>query len=775
MTCRAPTGSSFGDDVLDTLPAVLFDAADGSSPQTRWRFHDHHTQRFVDGFAAPLGRWCEDHGLALTGHLMEEPRLASQSRWVGEVMRSLRHFQLPGIDMLCDFREYTTAKQAQSVARQCGRPGVLSELYGVTHWDFPFAGHLRQGNWQAALGVTVRVHHLTWYSMAGEAKRDYPASIGRHMPWWSEYPAVEDHFARVAVALQTGRPVCRVAMLHPIESHWVAEGPTTDHAEDQAMLERGFAETLSTLLEGQIDADLIAESLLEELCPGQASHPLTVGEMTYEAVVLPPLLTMRATTLARLESFVEAGGTVISLGTPPKLVDALPSDAAIRAAERWLRCDGDPQRLLSAVMPWRDVELRNNFRRIDGAVYQLREEDEGRRILFICSTRKASDFDSLLERESDYDGLTLRIRGRWRVEHLDTRTGESVEPGEAWTDDGWTALQVDLPIAAHLLLRLHPADAPKTPCAKTTWREHARLQGPMPITLSEPNVLVLDRPAWRLDEGDWQPCVDVLRADNLARAGLGMPLRSGEIAQPWIDPATPTGHRITVRYTVRSDVTVEAPLIALERLAAARITLDGHAIPSKAAGFYVDEDIPTVALPSLAVGDHTLEIEWPVDARQGLEACYLLGDFGVTVAGTEARITAPPRELSFGDWTNQGLPFYGGNVTYHCRLNRPVADAALHVPRFAAPLLALDSDGKRLGLILAKPFRLVLPAGKPGPMSLDITCFGDRVNTFGTLHNSKVHERWCGPPAWRTEGEEWTDGYVIRPSGLLVEPIIEVS
>ena len=78
---------------------------------------------------------------------------------------------------------------------------MLSELYGVTNWDFDFRGHKLQGDWQAALGVTVRVPHLTWTSMAGEAKRDYPASIGSQSPWYREYSYLEDHFARVTTAM----------------------------------------------------------------------------------------------------------------------------------------------------------------------------------------------------------------------------------------------------------------------------------------------------------------------------------------------------------------------------------------------------------------------------------------------------------------------------------------------------------------------------------------------------------------------------------------------
>ena len=72
--------------------------------------------------------------------------------------------------MLCDWVELSTVKQAASASRQYGCGGVLCELDGVTDWDFNFSGHKGHGDWQAALGVTVRVPHLAWLSMAGEAK-----------------------------------------------------------------------------------------------------------------------------------------------------------------------------------------------------------------------------------------------------------------------------------------------------------------------------------------------------------------------------------------------------------------------------------------------------------------------------------------------------------------------------------------------------------------------------------------------------------------------------
>lgn len=757
----------YSTDLMDTFPAVMFDTADGTSAQARLRFHDHHTQRFSDGFAAVLGQWCEEHGIALTGHMMEEQTPLRQSRWSGEVMRSLHHFQLPGIDILFDNMEFTTAKQAQSVARQNGRPGTMSELYGVTNWDFPFAGHLRQGNWQAALGVIVRVHHLTWYSMAGEAKRDYPASIGGHMPWHQEYEAVEGHFARLAVALQTGKPLCRVGLLHPIESQWVADGPIQANADQQAMIEDGFVEALTSMLEGQIDVDLIAESLLPLHADQGDSPRLQVGEMAYDVLVIPPVLTIRSSTLDRLDRFTAAGGTVLLLGDAPRLVDGVANERAVTAATSWTRCASSRRALLTTLAPWREIELTKEGRRVIGPVYQLREEADGTRILFLCSTNRDPD------KKTDGVGATLRIRGHYHLELIDTATGESSEPGEQWTDDGWTEWPLDLHVADHRLLRLHSGKPATQPVKPTHWQEHSRLHDPVLVTLHEPNVLVLDRATWSLDEGDWQAADEVLRVDNHVREAIGLPHRHGNIAQPWVEPDSEPTHTVALRFTLCCDAPVATPSLALERAPEATISLDGHTVPAPITGFYVDEDIATVALPDLDVGEHALVVQWPFRPGHGLEACYLLGDFGVSVAGTEARLQRPVKTLAFGDWTSQGLPFYGGNVTYLCHLQLPDAPTALRIPRYQAPLIAVDLDGERIGRIMRAPHRLELPQ-RESRIHLDLTCFGDRVNTFGPLHNCNPLETWWGPDAARTTGADWTDGYVLRPKGICVAPMLEI-
>ncbi len=763
---------TFGEDLLDVFPAVLYDLADGTHARVRWRFREHHTERFSQAFSAQIADWCERHGVALTGHMMAEETLRSQSMWVGEVMRSLYHFQLPGIDMLCDRQELLTAKQAQSIARQQNRQGVLSELYGVTNWDFPFRGHLAQGNWQAAMGVTVRVPHLTWYSMAGEAKRDYPASIGEHVPWWPQYREVEDHFARLGVAMETGRPVCRVAILHPIESQWIAEGPTEQWSHVQQELEAGIDSTLRWLLEGLVDADLIAESLLPEQSPvgdeaGQTGEAaLRVGKMRYEVVIVPPMLTIRRSTLDRLDAFAAAWGRIIWLGEPPSLVDAEPDDAALDLASRTHRCTLQRSALLRAVEPWREVELRHAGTRPEGVLHQLREEADGGRILFLCRT----------DRTRDLDNATVRLRGRWKLHACDTATGDAQPMGEAWTSDDQTECRIDLPVAGHVLLRLRPAGPDAiaiAPSSPPRYREIARLADPVPVTLHEPNVLLLDRGQWRLDNGPWQPVEEILRIDNLARRAAGLPIRHGDIAQPWVDPPSAHHHRVTVAYHIQCDSPTGPLKLALEDAAAAEVTLDGSPVHGRPEGHFVDADIQTVDLPAIGPGAHRLEITWPFGGGGGLEVAYLLGHFRVDLAGPHARLGPPVTHLAFDDATRQGLPFYGGNLTYHCELECPDEPWALCIAHFGAALVTVDSDAGGGGAVMRSPYRLEMPARDAGRIALELTSHGTRINTFGALHNCEPTWRWWGPASWRTTGTGWTDGYNLRPTGILTAPIIE--
>ncbi len=198
----------------------------------------------------------------------------------------------------------------QSIKHQYGREAMMSELYGVTNWDFDFRGHKFQGDWQAALGVTLRVPHHSLVSLKGAAKRDFPASINYQSPWYKDYRYVEDHFARLNTVLTRGKPVVEVGVIHPIESTWISRGPDDTSGSINQNLEENFHNITRWLLGGLIDFDFISESLLPAQYGG-AANCLKVGAMEYKTIIVPECITIRQTTVDILKAFKKNGGRVV--------------------------------------------------------------------------------------------------------------------------------------------------------------------------------------------------------------------------------------------------------------------------------------------------------------------------------------------------------------------------------------------------------------------------------------------------------------------------------
>ena len=760
--------AAYGEELLAGLPELYWELPGGAVSLIRYHYHDHIAERFAEGFADTVGTWCARNGLLLTGHMMEEPTLKSQTAALGEAMRSYRSFQLPGIDMLCDWREYTTAKQAQSAAHQFGCPGVMSELYGVTNWDFDFRGHKLAGDWQAALGVTLRVPHLTWVSMEGEAKRDYPASIGYQSPWYTEYPMVEDHFARLNTVLTRGKAQVRLGVIHPVESYWLHWGPSEATALVRDEMDEHFQSLAQWLLYGLIDFDYISESLLPQQCEA-GNAPLSVGEMAYDVVLVPDCQTLRATTVDRLESFVAAGGRLVFAGRIPELVDAKPSGRVKELAQRAECISFSKGAILSALDGVRFVDIRDDKgMRTTNLLHQVRAEGDTRYV-FLCHGEKPENPD-VCPRED----IVLRIRGEWKVRRMDTATGE-IAPLHVAYEKGRTVLRYAFYAYDSLLIELTPGrtEAGEDAPAEKKFDYYA-LWHPVEIALSEPNVLLLDTAQYAFDdEENWRDEEELLRADDAFREELGYPLRKKEVAQPWVVPDEPITHHLRLKFTVRSEMEIKAPQLALEKAESVEIAVNGCPVDNASVGWFVDESIKKVQLPDLPAGDSVIELTLPFGRRSNVEWCYLLGDFGVRVQGAEKTVIPPVRRLGFGDWTTQGLPFYCGNVTYKIPVRVEKDTLTIRVPQYRGSVLGMEMDGVRQGDMAYAPYEYTFTNLQPGEHEVGITVYGNRVNGFGCVHNCDDSTSWFGPDCWRSEGVRWCYEYRLRKSGLLVSPQIE--
>lgn len=748
-----------GMDILDLVPALVWELPECSF--ARYHFRNAASEQFVSSFLDQIGVWCREHRILMTGHVLSEDTLSAQAASLGDCMRCYRSMDVPGIDVLCDDRQFLAAKQAVSVAHQYGRSGVASELYGVTEWNCDFKTFKLQGDWQAALGINRRVPHLSWMSMEGEAKRDWPGSIFYQSPYWKEFSVLEDSFARLNTALTRGIPLIDLAVLHPVESMWLHLGNERDSQAVQRAMDEKFDQLVSRLLLSFHDFDFISESLLPDQKPFCDQDGLHVGKMVYRTVIVPEMETIRGTTLNALEQFRKQGGRLIFAGDIPGLVDALPSEKGKHLAELCERAADweDLVRRLESPIAVKTAQGKS----ADNLLCQRRQEEEGE-WLFLCH---AYPRESCAE-----EHYYITLSGTYAPVRFDPMTGETA-PLAARYEDGCTIISWCAYAQDSLLLHLRKgrSDVPSAPArAYTPYLTFGR---PDIFSLEEPNPLLLDYARAKLDARMISEKTEILRLDNEIRKQLGFKQRYGSMMQPYAMEEKES-HSLTLYYEFISET--EAPCcLAMEHPENCRVIFNDQEITIRDAGWYVDKAIRTIPLPPLGKGNNTVVIQMPFHQKTNLENLYILGEFDVEArpAG-QSVIRAKSGKKSLGDISSQGLPFYSGVVQY--TFDFVIAEPgryAVRVPQFAASLLTVSLDGESLGQIAYAPHRLTLDELNAGPHRMIIRAFIGRHNGFGYLHNNNSRFRWFGPDAWRTAGKDWTDAYRLKSGGILSPVLIE--
>lgn len=770
--------NQFNHSFMEHLPEIFWELEDGKVSQIRYWYHEHIAERFAAAFADTLGEWCDKHNIMLTGHMMEEPTLESQTRALGEAMRAYRSFQLPGIDILANRYEYSTAKQAQSAARQYGRPGVISELYGVTNWDFDFRGYKLQGDWQAALGVSVRVPHLSWMSMGGESKRDYPAPIDAHSPWYKRYHLIEDHFARVNVCMTRGIPDVHIGVIHPIESYWLCWGPDNQTKQKRIRMQENFDNIINWLLFSNFDFDFIAESSITQLYKDSKEKYTQIGKMKYDIIVVPELITVRQSTLRMLKKHKENGGKIIFLGRTPQIIDG---DFNLKFEASYFEdsvVGNAKYELIDELESYRQVDIINkDGSRNENFVHQLREENDCK-WLFIAQGKPINTL-----KLSSKTICTIIVKGSYEAWFYDTITG-SKQRVSAVYKNGKTYIEWSVYEHDSMLFRLLKKDISKTTIVTTeklsqlndvkkySFIKH--LNQPCEYKLSEKNVLLLDMARYQIDDGEICGKEEILRIDNAVRKQLGYQLRTDSFPQPWLSSGESANeHMLKCFFEIESEIDFEGAELAFEGKDII-VEWNQTQMTEKSETFFVDKCFHVIKLATIKKGINQLVLKIPFGRKTDLEWCYILGEFGTKVFGDKCLITKPAQSLYFGDITRQGLNFFGGNISYSLSVDVLAGELVIEVPQFKGALVEVKVDGNIKGNIMFSPYRLNCGHVLAGSHTIELTLYGNRFAMFGQLHDSNKFELYYGPKTWRTENNSWSYEYQIREAGILTAPIVYV-
>ena len=242
----------------------------------------------------PLSDWCENHGIALSGH-------PASSEDIG----FLKYFQLPCQDIVWRYIDpdlkngitgghSTMGKCSSDAARHSGKRRNGNECFGACGhkddpWDFPFTDMKWYMNWLFARGVNLLIPHAFYYSLRDDRVNERPPDVGPNSPWWDNYSEIATYIRRMCWINTDSVNVTDIAVL--CNDDYLPWKPV--HA----------------LYEHQIEFNYLETDLLEKCC--LVGDTLQIAKQSYRVLLVEDGLLINQAQQVVLDRFRAAGGIVI--------------------------------------------------------------------------------------------------------------------------------------------------------------------------------------------------------------------------------------------------------------------------------------------------------------------------------------------------------------------------------------------------------------------------------------------------------------------------------
>jgi hypothetical protein len=686
--------------------------------------------------------------------------------------------QVPGIDMLFNswherpgqFGNIRAVRELNSVGNQLGRVRKLSETYGASGWELTFGNMKRNGDWEFVLGVNLMNQHLSYQTLLGDRKHDYPPSFSFHAPYWDEYPVLNTYFSRLSLALSSGAQLNRTLILEPTTSVWMnyQPGGSRDHLDE---VNEEFT-TLLTLLESeQIEYDLGSENIIKD--HGSVQDDLfVIGQRSYNYVVIPRYLTNLNSETARLiGDYLSAGGIIIALCEPPAFIDGKATDRCRRWSEeyidQWYSLGGcnDP-RLISYLR-------RDDFVVVEqqggDLLHMRRQLEDGQLIFLVNSSKDESCAVSMLSQGSD-------------IAHLDLFTG-NVENYPGVLSGNILSFDAELPPCGSVLLFIGENEIAGKEQRRRKWNGTEE-----EISLSAIETVVPGMNALNLDYCRLLLDNDTTEVKYYYEVQSDIFRYHGFDANPWssriqfkkeiIEKDTfPPGTGFTVQYPFFVDTDFSSPDLRLvvERPQFYEVRLNNILLEPEPDAWWLDHGFGVFRIEEgIRPGDNYIELKAdPMSVHCELEPAYLAGDFDVLPL-SQGWLLSTATDRTLGSWREAGMPFYSDRVEYSALFDSEGTGLyKVILPEWHGTVAEVTVNGKSAGHIFTKPYELRIdPYVRKGENQVRVTIYGSLKNLLGP-HHKIATKGIVTPRSFKRAPEEQPPGieYDLVDYGLF-EPFV---
>jgi len=727
----------WGYSLLDNLPLLVAELGDWK--RVRHNYFQILLDLFIERWAKPYFEYCATYNLEFTGHYWEHEW--PKAVMAPDNMAMAAWQQRPGIDILFNqpFSEdphaqvgnVRAALEISSVANQLGRRRTLCEAFGGGGWDMRLEDMKRIGDWLQVFGVNTINEHLSWTTLRGARKTDYPPTFSYHSPWWDAYPVLETHFTRLSAALSHGAPSAQVLVIEPTTTAWMYQVSGGEHLNT---LGKEFHRLLMALARAQVEFDLGSEKVISEHGAVENAQ-FVVGKQRYSTVLLPPFVeNLNATTVDLLAKFLREGGKVISCGECRlDRVDGVQTTQLqdLRSSDGFKNLSLEDAIAQLSAASADDFRIEYSATSEDLLFHQRRHFKEGD-LVFLVNSHPSRSVEGVLYAKAG--GAQ-----RW-----DTETGEIMTCPFDRGEDGTIRMPFQLSPAGSLLVFLTKERLDAVPAASAE-RVAVEPTGNLKIQPLQPNVLTLDYLDLEIKGNKlqnsyyWPASHKVFHEHGL----FGNPWdHSVQFRDEFIQMTFPedSGFKATYRFTIEGDIPKSLE-VAIERTDIYDIYCNGVFLTEEPHEWFIDRETGRLDIRRMArVGENEIVLEaHPFMVWHEIQPIYILGDFSLKPT-EKGFVIVPPTPLGLGPWNQQGYPLYGHAVEYaqEFQVENVSGKYIVALPeKWYGSVATVKVNEKEAGTIYHRPFECdVTSFVKRGKNTISVTVLGTLKNTLGPHHNS---------------------------------------
>ncbi len=730
----------FGYDVLDALPALFLEYEGAKEYRYDYRLFCH--EKFYSDFMKPLYEWCDNNGIKLTGHGIEEWGLDWQMKCCGGIMPFYLYQHIPGIDYLGrDMKNIVGAKQLGSVCAQTGKKRALSEMFACCGWDVTPRELKRIAELQFAGGVNLICEHLYPYSERGQRKNDYPNHYSEHNPWQKHFGKFENYFTNLGATLSQGKEIADTLVIHPMHSAYL------DYFYGKPESVKELNDALNELVDKfafeHIPYHFGDETIMKQYASVDGAR-ISVGECTYDKVVIPHCHTLDDSTVALLKAYISNGGKVYIYGKPPERIDGRLADMT------WLTPN----------ITFEQLKAEGGVS-INAPLYLQMRETEWGRLLFVTNVT-----------EKCYPSAEIRLANCQGLALLDMNTLEYSPVHGKQNADGSVSVYCDFDDSEACVLV--ESDMPMLEPITPSEKQYITLPRVWNIGSLPENMMILDTAQLSLDSGEFSEPRPIVRIKN----------------NLYTDRFEGT---VTLKFSTEVQDVPKSALLVCEPMRYISVSVNDIPVAFGEQWRFERQFKATDIAHALKSGTNKIELSFDYFQREEvydvlfgggnealrnclsfdteIEPIYIYGDFGVhslseyreTDSGKCLRTNGPFAICSRKNTINldcinkDGYTFFAGEMTVHTSFewHRGEPTKIMLDGRFAT--VGASINGHELGTnIFGDEFEL----GKflnEGENRLTLTlCFSNR-NLLGPHHKDVSEPSFVGPLAFSFE-KKWGGG-----------------